>query len=79
MGLGRGNGGGIRKVQTGTVTAEGEAGANREGSGGRGEKVVRWSRMCWSTGRSTRGAVPISFGTYNIYNDCSGGLELVLR
>ena len=59
--------------------AEGKAGANREVSGGRGEKRVRWSRMCRSTGRSTRGTVPIRFGTYNISNGRNGGLDSALR
>ena len=63
----------------GTGTAEGEAGANGEDRGGRGEKCFFWSRMCRSTGRSTRGTVPIRFGTYNIRNGCNGGLESASR
>ena len=63
----------------GTGTAEWEADANGEGSGGRGEKGVHCSRMCRSTGRSTRGTVPIRFGTYNIRNGRNGGLESALR
>ena len=35
--------------------------------------------MCQSTGESTRGAVPIRFGTYNIPNSRNGGLELAFR
>ena len=35
--------------------------------------------MCWSTGRYTRGALPIRFGTYNIRNGFKGGLESELR
>ena len=35
--------------------------------------------MCQSNGKSTRGAVPIRFGTYNIRNGCNGGLESALR
>ena len=35
--------------------------------------------MCQSTGKYTRGAVPISFGTYNIHNGRNGGLESALR
>ena len=31
--------------------------------------------MCWSTGRLTRGTVPIRFGTYNIRNGRNGVLE----
>ena len=60
-------------------TAGGKPGASREGSGGQGEKGVRWSRMCWSTGKSTRGTVPIRFGTYNIRNGHNGGLGSALR
>ena len=65
---------------TETGTSEGKAGASREGSGGRGEKKgVRWSMMCKSTGKSTRGAVPIRFGNYNIRNGSKMGMELALR
>ena len=64
---------------TRTGAGEGKAGASREGSRGRGEKGVRWSRMCQITGKSTRGTVPIRFGTYNIRNGCNGGLESALR
>ena len=60
-------------------TAEGEAGAIREGRGGQGEKRVRWSRMCRSNRKSTRGTVPIRFGTYNIRNGRNGGMESELR
>ena len=35
--------------------------------------------MCRSTGIRTRGAVHISFGTYNIHNGRNGGLESALR
>ena len=35
--------------------------------------------MCRSTGISTRGEVPIRFGTYNICNGRNGGLDLALR
>ena len=59
--------------------AKGEAGASEEGSGGRGEKGVRSSWICHSTGNPTRGAVTIRFGTYNIRNDRNGGLESALR
>ena len=59
--------------------AGGGAGANGEGRGGRGEKVVCWLRMCWITGRSMRGVVPIRFGTYNVRNGGNGGLESALR
>ena len=52
---------------------------NGEGSGGRGEKVFHWSKMCQSTSRYTRGVVTIRFGTYNIFNGRNGGLELALR
>ena len=65
---------------TETGTSEGKAGASREGSGGRGEKKgVRWSMMCKSTGKSTRGTVSIRFGTYNIRNGRNRGLESALR
>ena len=64
---------------TGTGTAKGEADVNGEGSGGRGQKGVRWWRMCRSTGIPTRGTVPIRFGTYNIHNGRNGGLESALR
>ena len=60
---------------------EGGAGASAsgEGSRGRGEKVFRWSWMCRSTGKSTRGAVPIRFGTHNIRNCLNGGMESAVR
>ena len=35
--------------------------------------------MCWSIEDSTRGRVPIRFGTYNICNIRNGGLESALR
>ena len=35
--------------------------------------------MCRSTGTSTRGRVPIRFGTYNIRNERNRGLESALR
>ena len=35
--------------------------------------------VCRSTGKSTRGTVPIRFGTYNIRNGRNGGLESALR
>ena len=60
-------------------TVNGEAGASREGSRGRGEKVVRWSWMCLSTGKPTRGMVPIRFSTYNICNGRNGGLKLGVK
>ena len=50
-----------------------------EGSRCRGEKGVHWSRMCRSTGNSTRGAVSIRFGTYNICNGRNRGLESSFR
>ena len=35
--------------------------------------------MCHNTGSSTRGGVPIRFGTYSIRNGCNRGIELELR
>ena len=35
--------------------------------------------MFWLTGTSTRGRVPIRFGTYNIQNGRNEGLESALR
>ena len=35
--------------------------------------------MCWSNEKSTRGMVPIRFGTYKICNGRNGGLESALR
>ena len=64
---------------TSTLMAEGKAGAIREGSGGRGEKGVRWSGMCQSTEKSTKKTVPIRFVTYNIRNGRNRGLESALR
>ena len=58
---------------------KGKSGASGEGSGGRGEKGVRWLWMCWSNEKSTRGTVPIRFGTYNIRNGRNGELESALR
>ena len=58
---------------------EGKAAASREGSGGWGEKGVCWLRICQSTGKSTRGTVPMRFGTYNIRNGSNRGLESALR
>ena len=57
---------------------EGEAGASRDGSGGQGEKGVRWLWMCRSTEKSTRGTVTIRFGTYNICNGRNGGTKSAL-
>ena len=58
--------------------AKGEAGASGGGSGGRGEKLSRWSGRCIHTGYPTSGAVPIRFGTYNICNGCNSGLDSAL-
>ena len=63
----------------GTGTVKGEAGASREGSGVRRQKVVHLLRIFQSTGSSTRERLPIRFGTYNIRNGRNGGLELALR
>ena len=60
-------------------TAEGEAGASGEGSGGRGKGGVLWFRMCQSTGKSTRGTATIRFGTYNIRNGHNRVLAFALR
>ena len=59
---------------TGPGTAKGDELLNREGSGSRSKKWVRWWRMCRSTGIPTRRKVPIRFGTYNNRNDRNGGL-----
>ena len=58
---------------------KGEDIASGEGRGVRRRKCVLWWRMCRSTKNSTKGRVPIRFGTYTIWNGRNGGLESVLR
>ena len=63
----------------GPGTEKGEAGASGEISKVQRRKGVPWQRIYRSTKISTRGRVPIRFGTYNIRNKCNGGLESALR
>ena len=64
----------------GTVTGEaGESGGGKEAKEGEGEKRDRWWGAIRRTRGSTKEEVPIRFGTYNIRNGRSGGLESELR
>ena len=66
-------------TETGPVTAKGEAGASREGSGVQILKCVHRWRMCWSNVNYTRRRVPNWFVTYNIQNGRNRGLKSDLR
>ena len=64
----------------GTASGEaGESGGGKEATGGGGGKVDRWWGVIRRTRGSTKEEVPIRFGTYNIRNGRSGGLESALR
>ena len=71
---GQAGGGGTRMG-----TAEGEAGASREGSGARVKKESVGRGCVGVLGSLRGGAVPIRSGTYNIRNGRNGGLESALR
>ena len=63
----------------GQGTEKGEAYGSEEDNGDRKQKGVRWWGTQRSTWSPTREGVPIIFGTYNIRNGRSGGLESELR
>ena len=83
---GNGNGGdrtrGAGETGNGHITVTGEVGESSEGKeakGGGGGKGDRWWGAIRRTIGSTKAEVPIRFGTYNIRNNRSRGLESALR
>ena len=73
-------GAGETRNRNGTAPGEeGESGGGKGTKGGRKEKGYLWWVARTRTRGSTKEEVPIKFGTYNIRNRRTGGLDLALQ